>query len=144
MQCATIEIQIPHRKNKDTQLARRVLVVDDSDNMVEVISHICKEMGIEAVGASNSDKGIELFRKLKPDVVVSDISLADYSGQEMLCEVRRLNPDQRIVYISSYSDNPEILDWLDEESRRPAQSAVMHKPFPLDNFRKVLQRMVFD
>jgi len=140
----TVTIQIPHVHKKKSKSTPRVLVVDDSESMVDIVTQICDSMGIETYGATDGEKALELYRKWKPDVVVSDLCMAGLSGPEMMTEIRKLNPSQRVVYMSGYLENPEFQEWLTKEQEQPYLCTVVKKPFSLENFRDILYKMVFD
>ena len=138
----TVTIQIPHGEKKEPQKIHRALIVDDSDTMVDMLTRICQDIGIEAYGTTNGEKALELYTKLKPHVIVTDLCMPGLTGPEMMSEIRKLNASQHVVYISGYSENPEFRDWLAQEEKHPSLSAFLKKPFPMDSFIKVLQRMV--
>lgn len=139
-----VTIKVPHIHKRKLHSIHRVLIVDDSDAMVNVLTEACQDMGIEAYGVTNGEKAFELYNKLKPTVVVSDLCMPGLTGTEMMSEIRRINPSQRVVYISGYSENPEFREWLAQESQQPSLCTVMKKPFPLDSFKNVLEKMLND
>ena len=138
----TVTIQVPYVQKKKS--VPRVLVVDDSESMVDIVTQICDSMGIESYGATDGEKALELYRKWKPDVIVSDLCMAGLSGPEMMTEIRKSDPSQRVVYMSGYLENPEFREWLAKEKERPSLCTVVKKPFSLENFREILSKMVFD
>ena len=136
-------IQVPYKTVKLNRVQYRVLLVDDSESMVDILTQVCQSMGIQTYGALNGESALKIYGKIKPHVVVSDLSMPGLTGPEMVERIRKNNPSQQVLYISGYSENPEFRDWLDQESRHPSRSKVLRKPFPLERFKKVMENMIF-
>jgi DNA-binding NarL/FixJ family response regulator len=88
----------------------RVLLVDDHALMrMGLASAISGEPGLAVCGeASTAAKGIELYRALRPDVVLMDLRLPDQSGVRAIAAIRKEFADARIILISSFSPDEEI------------------------------------
>lgn len=84
----------------------RVLVVDDFDGWRKfILSVLHRERGFEIVGeATDGLKAIQLAEKLRPCVVVLDISLPGINGVEACRWIGKVTPDTRIVCFSEYCD----------------------------------------
>lgn len=84
----------------------KLLIVDDYDAMRnDIKSFVSKQPDIEVVGeAKDGETGVELARKLSPDVVLMDISMPKLSGIEAAGNILRDNPAARIIILSTYSD----------------------------------------
>lgn len=84
----------------------RLLLVDDHHVVRIGFEAILKKSSIEIVGMADSGaKALEEYTSLKPDVVLLDVRLPDMDGIETLEQLIELDPDCRVVMISSY-DNP--------------------------------------
>jgi len=140
----TVTIKIPYREMKESYSQYRVLVVDDSKMMVDILIKVCQQMGIEAYGTNDGTEALHLYSKIKPHIVVSDLCLPGLTGPELVSTIRKSNPSQRVIYISGYTENLEFKEWLAQESKRPSLTEVMRKPFPMDNFEKVIEKMITD
>jgi two-component system KDP operon response regulator KdpE len=71
----------------------KVLVVDDSSEIVEVVS-LCFKMrwsGTQVVSAGDGQSGIDMVEAENPDVVILDVGLPDMDGFEALREIRRFS-----------------------------------------------------
>lgn len=92
----------------------RVLVVDDSAFMRQMISRMLTEAGMEVVGlARNGQEGYALARVLRPDVITLDVQMPVMDGLEMLRRLMREAP-MPVVMLSSLTqkDAPETVEAL--------------------------------
>ena len=139
-----VTIKVPHKQKEKASPVQRVLIVDDSDAMVNILTQVCEDMGIEAYGVMDGEKALDIYKKMKPHVIISDLCMPGLTGTEMMSKIRSLNPSQRVIYVSGYLENPEFEKWLEQETEQPSLCAVLKKPFSLESFRETLKRMVFD
>jgi DNA-binding NarL/FixJ family response regulator len=92
----------------------RVLVADDHlVYRIGIRNLLSSEQGFEVVGeASNGAQAIELYRELKPDVLVLDLRMPLKTGIEVVQEVRREFLNARILILTSYQTEEEIFQVL--------------------------------
>ena len=82
----------------------KILLVDDHGILrsgVELIVNQIEDMEIVGQGCDGHE-GIELARKLKPDVVLMDISMPGLNGIDASKEILRENPDIKILALSAH------------------------------------------
>ncbi len=139
-----VVIQIPHNKKSVTLSNNRVLIVEDSDTMIDMLSKICRDFELEVYCSNNGEKAVKLYKKYKPHVVVTDLCMPGLQGTEMMRMIRKINPHQRVIYVTGYSDNPEFREWLMKEVQNPAMCTILKKPFAVDDFKKVMKKMIFN
>ncbi|NLN26768.1 MAG: chemotaxis response regulator protein-glutamate methylesterase [Firmicutes bacterium] len=81
--------------------AIRVLVVDDSALMRQMLSRFLSEAGMEVVGtARDGVEGLALALQLKPDVITLDVEMPRLDGLGMLRRLMEIEP-MRVVMVSS-------------------------------------------
>jgi two-component system NarL family response regulator len=99
-----------------TSLANlRVLIVDDHPVVREGLRAVLEvRAGCVVVGeAADGREGIEQYERLRPDVAIVDIRLPGVGGIEVIAAILRLDPDARIVAMTSYSGDVELRRALD-------------------------------
>jgi DNA-binding response OmpR family regulator len=79
-----------------TAKRRRVLVVDDEKDLVELISFNLARNGFEVLAAHNGNEALEIAGREMPDIIVLDLMLPGLSGTEV---ARRLKGDARTASI---------------------------------------------
>ena len=80
---------------------KSVLVVEDEDDMVEIISYTLKENGFSVLSAKTASEMWEKLEDNKVDVILLDIGLPDESGIDVLKVLRRQGNDVPIVILTA-------------------------------------------
>ncbi len=93
----------------------RVLVVDDHPVVREGLRAVLElRADCEVVGeAADGRAAIDGYERLRPDVIIVDIRLPVVGGIEAIAAIRRLDPEARIIAITSYGGDAEIRRALD-------------------------------
>lgn len=87
--------------------ARRttVLVADDHAIVMEGLVSLLKEHAFDVVGAvGDGEKLIEAARRLRPDVIVTDLSMPGLTGLDVLMKLREERIDSRVVVLTMHND----------------------------------------
>jgi PAS domain S-box-containing protein len=71
----------------------RVLLVEDDEDSRKLLGLMLKKQGAEVTSASSSAEALSAFGQILPDVVLSDIGMADEDGYELMRKVRALPAD---------------------------------------------------
>jgi DNA-binding NarL/FixJ family response regulator len=89
----------------------RVLGVDDHPLMMAgVAGAIDAQVDMKVVGiAEDGATGIELFRKLQPDITLMDLRLPDISGIDAIVSIRHEYPSARIIVLTTSAGDIQIL-----------------------------------
>ena len=92
----------------------KVLIVDDHGILRSGVKLIIDQTeDMEIVGqACDGHEGIELARKLEPDVVLMDISMPGLNGIDATKEIVRENPDIKVLALSAYCNRRFVRDML--------------------------------
>jgi two-component system response regulator HydG len=82
--------------------ATTVLVVDDEAAHLESIEKIVRREGMRALTASNARNALELARRHRVHVVLTDLMMPGTSGIELLRAVKEISPDTEVVVMTAY------------------------------------------
>ena len=107
----------------------RVLVIDDNDDFRKLALRWFQIHGIEAEGASNGAKGLELQRARPATVIVTDIFMPEKDGIETIRELLREFPKAKIIAMTGH----ESLTNYDAFAREHRRGEDFKKPFKLDD-----------
>jgi len=84
---------------------KRILVVEDNEKNMYLISFILKKNNYEVIEAWNGEQGIELAIKENPDLIIMDIQLPGIDGMEATKRIRESEADGDIpiIALTSYA-----------------------------------------
>ncbi len=89
----------------------RLLIVDDAMFMRRMLSDILEKGGHTVCGeASTGREAIERYKELKPDLVTMDIIMPDMSGIEAVKEIRKIDPQAKILMVSAMGQQALVLE----------------------------------
>lgn len=83
----------------------RVLVIEDDPQLLKLYQKKLTTEGFEISLATNGKEGIELYRRERPDLVVTDIVMPEKEGLEMIRELKQEFPDVKIIAVSGGGRN---------------------------------------
>jgi two-component system OmpR family response regulator len=90
----------------------KILVIDDDAHIREVVQFALEKAGLEVVEAGDGQKGVELFSRSKPDLVILDITMPEVDGLAVCREIRR-NSETPILFLSSRADEVDRIIGLE-------------------------------
>ena len=91
-------------EEKSPSQARRVLVVDDNADHLELLADLLRVRGYEVVQARDASEALRLISEHKPHACVIDIGLPDIDGYELARQLRAIpeGRDSRLVGVTGY------------------------------------------
>jgi signal transduction histidine kinase len=90
-------------------LPGRVLLIDASPMVLEIVGSLIKEGGHNVVTAERADLGLEALDRSTFDVVVADVNMPGMNGLELLAAVRIRSTDTPVVMLSSATESQIVL-----------------------------------
>lgn len=109
---------------------RKVLLVDDDVDLVEMLTKVLEEDGRFEVRVANNgfDAGM-MVKEYRPDLIILDVMLPDINGKEVCQRVRMDHTleDVRIICISGMIEDDKIA-----ELREAGANDFLHKPFEIE------------
>ena len=114
-----------------------VLVIDDEEGIRNLLDTLLSRKGYEVVLASNGQKGLELFRRKRPDVVVLDLKMPHMDGLAVLQQVRQLNPTQPVVILTGAGTAE-----AEQQVRALGVTEYVEKEFSLHRLGDALKRLL--
>jgi len=85
-----------------------ILYIEDDRLTQRIIVSVLEKYFNKIFVANDGIEGIELYHKKRPDIILSDISMPNLNGIEMIETIKQYNPKQKIVLFTGYND----LDYL--------------------------------
>jgi two-component system chemotaxis response regulator CheY len=92
-------------------LKAKILIADDSANMRSILKDLLLRNGFDVAGeAENGKEVLELYEKIKPDVVTLDIMMPEMSGIQALKEIKERYPESRIIMSASMGQQNLVVE----------------------------------
>ncbi len=136
----TFKIYLPTTKTridekKDTIITaakgrEKILVAEDEEMVRDMVRKLLLQYGYTVIEAVNGQEAVEKY-KLNPDtgLVILDLIMPKKNGRVAYEEIRRINPDVKVLFTSGYTEDVFIRKGI-EESR----VSFMAKPLSLNDF----------
>lgn len=88
----------------------RVLVVDDEHVIADTLAKILDLNGYDASAVYTGTAAVESARKLRPDLVISDVIMPDMNGIEAAISIRGFLPSCKILLFSGQAATADLLE----------------------------------
>jgi signal transduction histidine kinase len=89
---------------------KRVLVIDDTEEIRMIIGESLNIYGFETLTAENGETGIQIAQKNLPDLIICDINMPRIDGYETLKAIRHHEPTSTIpfIFLSGATERPNV------------------------------------
>ncbi len=81
--------------------------------LTEFLKQIVETMGIIPKCAQDGETAFEMFKKEKPDIIISDIYMPKLNGLDLLKKIKTINPKIPIILITGYAHYKQLIEKLD-------------------------------
>jgi signal transduction histidine kinase len=122
----------------------RILVVDDDDDMIRLmVPQMLVHLGYETVCAATGEEALVRYQQAQETakpfaaVVIDLIIQGSMVGQEILSQLRALDPEVRAIVLSGYSNAPVMADF-----QRYGFRGVLAKPYDMAQLAATLQYVI--
>ncbi len=85
---------------------KKILLIDDEEDIRELLTYNLEKEGYSVTTADNGNQGIELARKIIPDLILLDVMMPEKDGIETCTELRAIRELEKtlIVFLSARSE----------------------------------------
>jgi len=105
----------------------RILLIDDDRELRWTLRLMLEEVGHEVLEAADGVAGVELQSRMEPELIITDIIMPEKEGIETILDLRRRDPNARIIAISG-GGRLTPKDFL-SAARRLGARCTLKKPF---------------
>ena len=114
---------------------KSILIVDDEQIVLDVLQRIISRLGYKAFVSDSGKAALERFDKSSFDLVLMDVLMPDKNGFEIARQMKKKNPQQKIVMVTGLGIDAEITQ---EGLGRVEVDSVLSKPFSYDRVKSVV------
>ncbi len=119
----------------ETQPSINVLIVDDEELLVKSCAQILSSEGYHVFTEGRGRNALDVVRRHRPEIVLSDIHLPDVDGMELLKEIKRLSPETLVIMITGFATVDSSV-----EAIRAGAYDYIPKPFTATQLRILIGR----
>ena len=112
--------------------SKKILIVDDEEDIVKWLTLLFKENGYHVVSAKDGSEGFDKAESELPNLIVLDISMPVESGVKMYRNIRESDKTSKIPVIMLTGVTPEFENFISSRSQVPAPNAYFEKPVDKD------------
>jgi len=136
---SSYEQQEPQTKEPIHRGTEQILLVDDEEAIVFVEKQMLKRLGYTAVSHTSSVDALEAFRTDpdKFDLVISDMSMPNMTGDILVSELLEIRPDIPILLCTGFSEKvPE------EKAKSLGIKGLLMKPIVMKDLSKMIREVL--
>lgn len=121
---------------------KRVLIIDDQDDLRRLLRHAVQSFGYETREAADGREGIAVCREWNPHIILTDIFMPERDGLEIMRELRNSSSRARVIAMSG-GGNMGHLNVL-RTARAMGAAGVLTKPFSMQSLRETFSALEDD
>ncbi|MBI3306897.1 MAG: response regulator [Candidatus Omnitrophica bacterium] len=113
---------------------KKLLVVDDEEEIREFLKAFFEEREFEVITASSGKEAIEKLAQVQPQVVLLDVHMPGMDGLTVLKKIKEQHPDIKVIMVTALETQDKI-----EEAMRFGADNYITKPLSLEYLEKDVQ-----
>lgn len=118
---------------------KKILVVDDNETNLDLVSRILKIEGYEVITATSGMDALEQLTSIIPDMIILDHMMPNMDGCELCLNLKTLERASRIPIIMLTASS----DLADRHKAQEAGvDAVISKPFDMETLQKLIHKLL--
>lgn len=111
----------------DTQFATKVLLVDDEEEFITLMSQRLETRGLKVVSVTRGNEAVEMVKDRNIDVAVVDLAMPGIDGIETLIKVKEKRPDIEVIMLTGHATVHSGIDAM-----KHGASDYLEKPVDLN------------
>jgi CheY-like chemotaxis protein len=88
----------------------KVLVADDERVIADTLAMILNQSGFDARAVYSGERALELAKTFAPDMIISDVIMADLNGIDTAIQLRAMLPKIKILLFSGQAATADLLE----------------------------------
>jgi signal transduction histidine kinase len=85
-------------------MTQHILLVDDEEGIRKVLDISLSDSGFKVFTAETGKEALDIFRKMRPPIVLTDIKMPGMDGIELLRKIKEESPDTEVIMITGHGD----------------------------------------
>ena len=120
-----------------TNPALSVLIIDDNEGSLEMLSAALAQPGLEILTASDPEQGIDLVFEKHPQIVLTDLVMPNLSGMDVLERIMEFDPSTEVVLMTAHYSTESAV-----EAIKKGASDYLNKPISITALRERVGKLI--
>ena len=120
-------------------MSNKLLLADDEEGIRKVLGISLADRGYDVLTAKDGEDALKIFRRVQPQIVLTDIKMPGMDGLTLARLVRQQFPQTAVVMLTAYV-TPELIRQTEALSIR----YVLNKPVKLPEIRQVVSEILLE
>ena len=125
------------KKLKNLSQNFSVLYVEDDADIRKSMHTYLKKFFLKVLSAKDGIEGLKLYQDKQFDIIITDLSMPNLNGLEMLKEIKKINENQAILITSAHSESEYMIGAI-----KIGIDGYVIKPFDFEQLNKELYKIV--
>lgn len=113
-----------------------ILLIDDEPAQLQSMKSFLSRRGFQVFATDNGPDGLEIAKHNPIDLVLTDYRMPEWSGAEVLSNIKELNPDIEVVVITAYGSVEDAVSLM-----KAGAYDYLSKPIDLDELESLIERV---
>ena len=113
----------------------KILIIEDDESIRAVLVEILKDQ-FKVATAQDGAKGIEMIKKFKPQLVITDFRMPKKNGMEIVRYIRLSKLDIKIIMVSADAD------YIKPVAKAAGADIVIKKPFSIEEITEAVDLLL--
>lgn len=114
-----------------------LLIIDDNEGSLELLSSALAQPGLEILTASNPEDGLDLFCSQRPQIVLTDLVMPHMSGMEVLERIMEIDSATDVILMTAHYSSASAV-----EAIKKGASDYLNKPVSIGALRERIAKLV--
>lgn len=117
-------------------MRRKILIVDDEQNVRAYLSYFFRERGFDVSAAGSGEEALKRINEEAPDIMLLDVRMSGMGGLEVLKHVKQLHPKVQVVMLTGVETDDAV-----NEALRIGAAAYVKKPLVLKELQDLVRNL---
>ncbi|MFP4487202.1 MAG: EAL domain-containing protein [Campylobacterales bacterium] len=113
-----------------------VLFVEDDGAIREEFKELLERFFKTVALATNGEEGLNLYKECHYDIIITDVRMPKLDGFDMIKEIKKISPFQKVVVVSAYSDSSKLMEFINI-----GVDGFLQKPIKYEQFLVMLHKV---
>ncbi len=120
-------------------VALKLLAIDDEAQSLEMIQSALATQGVEITTSQDPEAGFEMFRRIRPRIVLLDLVMPNIGGMELLERMTALDPGVEVILTTAHYSTESAV-----EAIQKGATDYLIKPLDIDKLRSRIATLLAD